>query len=87
MEEGNPVLALERGEPVETPPAIWIQGRPDEIHDYRDPDSELDLNEPERYAVRYRDAGGAIDVHYVDNARRSEASLEPLLAFFRKHLS
>jgi acetyl esterase/lipase len=46
MAKGNPLLALERGEPVEVPPALWVQGRPDEIHDYRDPESPLDLNEP-----------------------------------------
>ena len=28
MAEGNPTLALERGEAVETPPALWVQGRP-----------------------------------------------------------
>ncbi|MBT4691124.1 MAG: alpha/beta hydrolase, partial [Rhodospirillaceae bacterium] len=52
MIEGNPLLALERQENVETPPALWIQGREDEIHNYRDPDAELDLNEPERFAQR-----------------------------------
>ncbi len=86
MEEGNPLLALERGEEVETPPAIWIQGQPDQIHDYRDPASELPMNEPERFAARYREAGGDIEVHYVDQAAREEASYEPLAAFFRKHL-
>ncbi|MFP6748930.1 MAG: alpha/beta hydrolase [Alphaproteobacteria bacterium] len=87
MEEGNPMLALERGEGVETPPAIWIQGQPDQIHDYRDPDSELPLNEPERFATRYREAGGEIEVHYVDQAARDAASHEPLAAFFRKNLA
>src|SRR6184192_706703 len=29
MAEGNPMLALERGEKVETPPAVWFQGRGD----------------------------------------------------------
>ena len=38
MAEGNPMLALERGEPVVTPPALWVQGRPDPVHDYHDPD-------------------------------------------------
>jgi hypothetical protein len=33
--EGNPMLALERGERVELPRAIWMQGRPDPLHDYR----------------------------------------------------
>lgn len=86
MAEGNPLLALERGEAVETPPALWIQGRPDEIHDYRDPDSDLDLNEPERFAARYREAGGEITVHYVDQANRAAASYDPLVAFFGTHL-
>jgi acetyl esterase/lipase len=86
MAEGNPLLALERGEAVETPPALWIQGRPDQIHDYRDPESDLDLNEPERFAARYREAGGNITVHYVDQANRSAASYDPLVAFFGKHL-
>ena len=87
MAEGNPLLALERGEAVETPPALWVQGRPDQIHDYHDPESGLDLNEPERFARRYREAGGEIEVHYVDQAARAEASHAPLTAFFRKHLS
>ena len=36
MEEGNPMLALERGEKVLTPPAVWFQGRGDLLHDYKD---------------------------------------------------
>ncbi len=86
MAEGNPLLALERGETVRTPPALWIQGRPDQIHDYRDPESDLEQNEPERFQTRYREAGGELELSYVDQARRSEASLEPLLAFFAGHL-
>lgn len=88
MAEGNPMLALERGETVETPPALWVQGRPDVVHDYRDPDSPLDLNEPERFAHGYRAAGGKIDVLYIDQARRSTAaSFDPLARFFREQLS
>jgi acetyl esterase/lipase len=87
MAEGNPLLALERGEAVKTPPALWVQGRPDIIHDYRDPESALDLNEPERFAVRYREAGGEIELVYVDQDERSAASYQPLTAFFRQHLS
>jgi hypothetical protein len=87
MAEGNPLLALERGEGVETPPALWIQGRPDPIHDYPDPESELPLNEPERFAARYRAAGGEIDLVYVDQADRDQASYAPLVAFLQKHLA
>src|SRR5262249_5959165 len=36
MAEGNPMLALERGEKVETPPTVWFQGRGDVLHDYKD---------------------------------------------------
>ncbi len=87
MIDGNPVSALESGEAVETPPAIWVQGRPDEVHDYLDPDSELGVNEPERFAQRYREAGGEIEVLYIDQAvRASRASFDPLAAFFRKYL-
>ena len=87
MIEGNPMLALERGEAVETPPAIWVQGRPDPIHDYRDPDSPRDLNEPERFAANYRDAGGTIEIVDIDQATRaSSTSFAPLVEFFTKHL-
>jgi acetyl esterase/lipase len=87
MAEGNPMLALERGEAVETPPTIWVQGKPDPIHDYRDPAGGTDLNEPERFAKNYRDAGGEIDMVYIEQAKRdSVASYEPLAKFFRKHM-
>lgn len=87
MTEGNPVCALESGEAVETPPALWIQGRPDPVHDYLDPESELGVNEPERFSQRYREAGGDIEVLYIDQANRaSRASFDPLAAFFHKHL-
>ena len=41
MAEGNPMLALERGEKVLTPPAVWFQGRGDMLHDYKDAESKL----------------------------------------------
>jgi hypothetical protein len=82
------VLALERGEPVETPPALWIQGRPDEVHDYRDPESDVDVNEPERFARDYRKAGGDMELLYIDQAGRStSASFDPLARFLCQHLS
>ena len=88
MAEGSPLLAMERGESVATPPALWVQGRPDIVHDYRDPDSDTDINEPERFARNYRAAGGEIELLYVDyDKRMGPACLDPLAAFFRKHLS
>ncbi|MGH6769868.1 MAG: alpha/beta hydrolase [Xanthobacteraceae bacterium] len=66
MGEGNPLLALECGEAVEMPPAIWIQSRGDLIHDYRDPNSGFDGSEALRFVDRYRKAGGDITLHYFD---------------------
>jgi acetyl esterase/lipase len=87
MAEGNPVLMLERGEKVPMPPALWVQGRPDPVHDYRDPESPVALNEPERFAAAYRKAGGAIELLYIEQAARaSAASYEPVARFFLQHL-
>ncbi len=88
MAEGNPLLALERGEAAATPPAFWIQGRPDIVHDYHDPESGQDANEPERFAAAYRAAGGAIDMLYVDkkDASTAAAAYQPLAQFFHAHL-
>jgi acetyl esterase len=87
MAEGNPVLALERGEKVMTPPVLWVQGKPDIVHDYRDPESPVDANEPERFVADYRKAGGAIELLYIDYATRAgNASHDPVTAFFHKQL-
>jgi len=87
MAEGNPMLILERGEKVEMPPAIWIQGRPDIVHDYHDEDSSFPGNEPERFVSNYRKAGGDIEITYFDNAQRNtEASHAPVAEFLKKHL-
>ncbi len=88
MAEGNPMLALERGEALVLPPALWVQGRPDDApHDYRDPESGFPGNEPERFVAGYRRAGGTIDLVYVDQASRgSGPTLDHLVAFFSRHL-
>ncbi len=87
MEEANPMLLLERGERAELPPALWIQGRPDPVHDYRDPASPFDGNEPERFAHNYRQAGGSLELLYIDNQTRGTAtSHDPTASFFRRHL-
>jgi len=87
MADGNPVLMLERGEKTPTPPTLWVQGRPDPVHDYRDPESPVALNEPERFAASYRKAGGQIEMLYIDQAaRQSAASYDPIAAFFLKHM-
>jgi acetyl esterase/lipase len=88
MVEGNPMLALERGEAVQTPPALWVQGQPDPVHDYDDPDADFAGNEPERFAANYRRAGGSIELAYIDQATRSSDATNMLIAqFFSQHLA
>lgn len=88
MAEGNPMVALETAEDVTLPPALWIQGRPDPVHDYRDPDSPIDANEPERFVHNYRKAGGSIEfVEVAQETRATGPGLDALVAFFRKHLA
>jgi acetyl esterase len=71
MAEGSPLLALERGENVETPPAVWFQGRGDMLHDYKDPESDFPGNEPQRFVAAYRKAGGEIVLQYIDMERHA----------------
>jgi acetyl esterase len=71
MAEGNPTLALERGEKVLTPRAIWFQGRGDTLHDYKDVESKFPGNEPQRFCASYREAGGDITLHYLDMERHA----------------
>jgi acetyl esterase len=87
MAEGNPIAILEKGEKVLTPPAIWIQGQPDVVHDYHDPDYAGSEHEPQRFVNNYRKAGGEIDLLYVDNAKKQGAgSFEPAAAFFHRYI-
>jgi acetyl esterase len=71
MAEGNPMLALERGETVEMPPAIWFQGRGDTLHDYKDADSDFPGNEPQRFVANYQKAGGEIELRYIEMDRHA----------------
>ncbi len=87
MAEGSPLLALERGETMAMPPALWVQGEGDIVHCYSDPDTDGDETEPERFARRYRDADGDIEILYVDyETKMGPPSFEPMAGFFRKHL-
>jgi acetyl esterase len=87
MIEGNPITILEKGDKAELVPALWIQGQPDPVHDYRDPESPVELNEPLRFAFDYRKAGGYIETLYVDDAtKRGAVSSDPTAAFFHRHL-
>ena len=57
MAEGNPVLALERGERVELPPVLYIQGTKDIAH----PRVDLD-----RFVAQYRQAGGQVELELFE---------------------
>jgi len=59
---------------VLTPPAVWYQSRGDKMHDYRDPESPFDGNEPQRFVANYRKAGGTIALDYIDMDRGSGGS-------------
>ena len=71
MAEGNPMLALERGEKLATPPAVWFQPRGDELHDYKDIEASFPGNEPQRFVANYRKAGGEIALEYIDAERHA----------------
>jgi acetyl esterase/lipase len=57
MAEGTPALALERGERVELPPVLYVQGSEDLAH----PRPQL-----ERFVAAYRAAGGVVDLELFD---------------------
>jgi acetyl esterase len=59
MAEGNPVLALERGERVELPPVLYIQDTRDIVH----PRPQL-----EKFVELYRKAGGQVDLELSEGA-------------------
>jgi acetyl esterase/lipase len=57
MAEGAPALALEKGERVELPPVLYVQGSEDVAH----PRPHLD-----RFVAAYRKAGGVVDLELFD---------------------
>jgi len=57
MEEGAPARALERGEKVQLPPILYLQGTEDMAH----PRPHLD-----RFVAAYRKAGGLVDLELFD---------------------
>ena len=87
MAEGNPIGILEQGEKVLTPPTLRIQGQPDQTHDYRDPTSPVDWNEPLRFSLNYRKAGGFIETLYVDNETKAKTAPASTAAFFHRFLT
>ena len=84
MAEGNPMLALERGEKVLTPPAVWFQGRGDSCTTTRTWSRAFPGNEPQRFVANYRKAGGEITLEYIDMERHAGHS--PDLSTDRRHV-
>ena len=77
MAEGNPTRALERGEPVQMPPVLYLQGTADLAHPVPD---------RERFIAGYRKAGGRVDLQlfdgvgeaFITNNPNSPAALEAI---------
>jgi acetyl esterase/lipase len=68
MAEGNPVLVLERGERVETPPVVYIQGTLDQAH----PRADLD-----RFVSQYRKIGGQVDLELMEGEAEGYINRKP----------
>jgi len=71
MAEGNPVLALERGETVELPPVLYVQGSKDTAH----PRPDLD-----RFVDQYRKAGGQVELKLFDGEEQGFITRKPTSA-------
>lgn len=66
--EGNPQMILDRGERVELPPALVIQGTGDVI---------LPAGMADNFAASYRKAGGSIDLRKFDGQAHTFITKEP----------
>ena len=78
MAEGNPVLALERGEPVELPPVLYLQGTRDVAH----PRPDL-----ERFVAQYRKAGGRVDLELFEGETEGFITKDPASPASRRALA
>ena len=88
MAEGNPTLALERGEQVQMPPVLYLQGNADESH----PRDNL-----ERFIASYRKAGGSVELHWFEGvgaafltndptSPQSRAAIEKIIEFVHSEI-
>ena len=88
MAEGNPTLALERGESVQMPPVIYLQGTEDVAHP---------VPNREHFIANYRKAGGRVELHlfkgvgeaFMTSDPTSPASLEAvdkIIAFVHREI-
>jgi acetyl esterase len=74
MAEGNPVMALERGEKVELPPVLYFQDTRDIVH----PRPQL-----ERFVDLYRKAGGRVELELSEGAAYAFVPRNPPKALAR----
>lgn len=88
MAEGSPALALERGERVELPPALYLQGTRDLAH----PRADLD-----RFVTHYGKAGGRVHLELYDgesegfitrnpDSPAARKAIEKIIEFVHKEL-
>jgi acetyl esterase/lipase len=68
MAEGSPTRILERGEKVEMPPVLYLQGTADPAH----PKPNL-----ERFIAAYRKAGGKVDMQWFEGMSQAFLSEQP----------
>jgi acetyl esterase/lipase len=68
MAEGSPVRALERGERVELPPVLYVQGTQDLAH----PRPDLD-----RFVAEYRKAGGRVALELYEGEGQAFITRNP----------
>jgi acetyl esterase/lipase len=88
MTEGNPTLALVRGEAVEKPPVLYLQGTADTAH----PKPNRD-----QFIASYKQAGGRVELHlfegvgeaFVTNdptSPQAREAIERIIAFVHREL-
>ncbi len=68
MAEGNPTLLLERGEKVQMPPVLYLQGTADVAHPVPNRD---------RFIAAYRKAGGRVDLQLFDGMGEAFITNDP----------
>ena len=68
MAEGNPTLALERGEKIEMPPVLYLQGTVDIAHPAPNRD---------RFIANYRRAGGRVELHLFEGVGEAFITNDP----------
>jgi acetyl esterase len=68
MTEGNPTLALQRGESSPLPPVVYLQGTVDAAH----PRENLD-----RFVASYRKAGGSVDLNFYEGVGEAFITSDP----------